>query len=76
MTDPTQRTAYGAYVEYLLYTAEQMIASSPDWQAPMMGYMTDHTAYLCDPDGIAAQPGVTATLADMGVACTPQDRCG
>ena len=76
MTDPNQRTAYGAYVEYLLYTAEQMVDSSAQWQAPMASYLDDHKAYLCDPAGIGAQPGTADLLAEMGISCTPQDRCG
>ena len=35
MSDAKDIAAYGAYVEYALYTAEQMVASSPDWRAPM-----------------------------------------
>ena len=30
MKDPKEQTAYAAYVEYLLYTSEQMIDTSPD----------------------------------------------
>ena len=76
MTDQNQRTAYGAYVEYLLYTAEQMVDSSDHWKVPMTGYLDDHKAYLCSPDGIGAQPDLGDLLDEMGISCTPQDRCG
>ena len=33
MYDAKDIAAYGAYVEYALYTAEQMVGSSPDWRA-------------------------------------------
>ena len=41
------RIAYEAYVEYLLYTSEQVIAVSPEWQQTMIGWFENHTAYLC-----------------------------
>lgn len=47
LKDPQQITAYSAYVDYLLYTAEQMVDTSPDWRAPMAGYLGDHLTYLC-----------------------------
>lgn len=75
ITDPKELAAYGAYVEYALYTAEQMVASSPDWRAPMAGYLADHKPFLCAPDGLGARDGVGEELAAMGIACTPEDRC-
>ena len=41
------RIAYEAYVEYLLYTSEQVIAASPEWQATMIGWFENHATYLC-----------------------------
>lgn len=46
LKDPKDQTAYAAYVEYLLYTSEQMIDTSDDWCALMAGYLRDHMAYL------------------------------
>ena len=37
--DETQRTAYSAYVEYMVYTAEQMVGISDDWRKPMAAYL-------------------------------------
>ena len=75
MSDPKEIAAYGAYVEYALYTAEQMVASSPDWRAPMAGYLDDHLPYLCDAEGLAAREGVADVLAEVDLACTPQTTC-
>lgn len=72
MSDAKDIAAYGAYVEYALYTAEQMVASSPDWRAPMAGYLDDHLPYLCDPEGLGAREGVEDVLEDVDLACTPQ----
>lgn len=76
MTGAKDIAAYGAYVEYALYTAEQMAATSPEWRAPMAGYLEDHLPYLCAPDGLGAREGVGDVLDDLGLACTPEDRCG
>lgn len=41
------RAAYEAYVDYLLYTAEQVIAADSNWTKPMHDWLLDHAAYLC-----------------------------
>lgn len=76
LADANQVTAYGAYVDYLLYTAEQMIETSEDWRVPMIGYLQDHRSYLCDPNGLGDRADVQALLGDLGLACAPKDRCG
>ena len=42
-----QRTAYEHYVEYMLYTAEQVIEMDSDWQAPMSETIRQHSKYIC-----------------------------
>lgn len=71
-----QSTAYAAYVEYLLYTAEQMVDTSPDWRGPMVGYLGDHMTYLCSPEVWDAQGDVRALVANLGLVCMPEHRCG
>ncbi len=39
--------AYANYVEYMLYTADQLLAVSPDWEETMVEHATGHRAYLC-----------------------------
>ena len=75
LTDPKEKTAYAAYVDYLLYTTEQMIDTSPDWRAPMAGYLGDHMAYLCSAEA-QAQPDVQEMLVDLDLTCTPEVTCG
>ncbi|MGL4405171.1 MAG: hypothetical protein ACRCT6_05380 [Notoacmeibacter sp.] len=41
------KAAYEAYVEYLLYTSEQVISVDKNWAGPMRGWLKDHTAFLC-----------------------------
>ena len=75
LKDTNQTAAYSAYVEYMLYTAEQMVATSPDWQKTMLGYLTAHAGYLCDPEVQAASDGMAGLVAGLGLACTPQRQC-
>jgi hypothetical protein len=76
LTDPNQITAYAAYVEYLLYTAEQMIDTSPDWRAPMASYLEDHMAYLCS-EGIwdAQSPDIKGLVTELTLTCKPENQC-
>lgn len=68
----TQRSAYSAYVDYLLYTAEQMVETSADWRAPMASYLSDHKAYFCSANlGV----GVSDLVSELGLQCTAADQC-
>lgn len=71
-----QTTAYAAYVEYLIYTAEQMIDTSPNWRAPMASYLKDHMAYLCS-QGIwdAQSPDIKDLLAELALICKTENQC-
>jgi hypothetical protein len=77
LTDEGQTTAYAAYVEYLIYTAERMIDTSPDWRVPMASYLEDHMAYLCS-EGVwdAASPDILDLIADLALTCSAESRCG
>ena len=76
LTDDNQKTAYAAYVEYLLYTAEQMIDTSPDWRAPMASHLEDHMAYLCS-EGIweAQSPDIKDLVAELALTCEADSQC-
>jgi hypothetical protein len=76
LNDPKDQTAYAAYVEYLLYTSEQMIDTSPDWRTPMASYMEDHMAYLCS-EGIwdAQSPDIKDLVAELALTCKSENQC-
>ncbi len=42
-----QAGAYENYVEYMLYTGEQLLATSPQWDETMFDHMAAHRDYLC-----------------------------
>jgi hypothetical protein len=48
-----RKAAYEAYVEYLLYTSEQVIAADSSWSGPMQGWLCDHKAYLESRDDLS-----------------------
>lgn len=67
-----RRTAYAAYVEYMLYTAEQVIAADPEWTGPMRGWLEDHTAYLCSlPDFAGYTAAVEALALEVRAGACP-----
>ena len=76
LKDPQQITAYSAYVDYLLYTAEQMVDTSPDWRAPMAGYLGDHLTYLCSTEVWEVQADVRDLVAELGLSCATTVSCG
>jgi hypothetical protein len=39
--------AYEDYVEYLLYTSEQVLAAMPDWEPTLSARLTPHKQLLC-----------------------------
>lgn len=76
LTDENQKTAYTAYVEYLLYTSEQMIDTSPDWRGPMASYLEDHMAYLCSQGIWDAQfPDIKDLVAELALTCEAENQC-
>lgn len=76
LKDTNQTAAYSAYVDYLLYTSEQMIDTSPDWRAPMASYLRDHMAYLCSEDVSNAQsPDIKDLLTELALTCDAESKC-
>ncbi len=76
LKEDKDKMAYEAYVEYLLYTAEQMIDTDETWRAPMSAYMADHMDYLCAASDWENQtPAVKMIIEDLRKNCTAQAAC-
>ncbi len=76
MTDRQQIAAYEAYVEYLLYTSEQAIAASPDWQSPMAEHLGEHLSYLCaQSDWSGYTDELAALVATVRTKCSSAPAC-
>lgn len=43
--------AYAAFVDHLLYSAEQMLDVEPGWEATFSSALEPHASYLCSPEG-------------------------
>jgi len=78
VTGAQQRIAYEAYVDHLLYTAEQVLAVSDDWRAPMQAQLERHRAYVCGWDEAELQAfsePVVAVLQATRQACKAVQAC-
>lgn len=51
-----QFPAYQAYVDYLLYTGEQVLSVDPDWSETIDASLKPHAAYLCDTENEESYP--------------------
>lgn len=72
-TDPLRQRAYQAYVDYLLYTAEQVLDLSPeDWRDTVAAQLVPHRAYLCSFD-TGDMAAMTLQVADL--VATLQTEC-
>lgn len=73
----TERPAYESYVEYLLYTAEQVIAVDGAWHDPIHDHLTPHKTYLCSrADWSGYTPAVERLIAKAQVSlCEDAPRC-
>lgn len=61
-----QWPAYQNYVDYFLYTSEQVLSVSPDWRPALEDHAAAHQDYLCtikDSDSYA--PPAAAMLRDL-----------
>lgn len=61
-----QWPAYQNYVDYLLYTSEQVLSVSPDWEPAMEEHVAAHQDYLCSLDDLSGYaPPVASMLEDF-----------
>ncbi len=54
--------AYVAFVDHMLYSAEQMLAVSDGWEETFQTQLLDHRDYLCSPVGPEGETVETARL--------------
>ena len=47
ITGTPSEGAYEDYVEYLLYTSEQVLSAMPDWEPTLSARLTPHKELLC-----------------------------
>lgn len=59
---PTVQVAYDHYVDYMLYTTEQLIEASLDWEATALDHFEPHAARLCAMRDFETYPDAVATL--------------
>ncbi len=58
-----EENAYEDYVEYMLYTDEQILKALPDWQSTLQDRLVPHRALLCsENDWTGDSPEVQALI--------------
>jgi hypothetical protein len=63
ITGTANEGAYEDYVEYLLYTSEQVLAAMPDWEPTLSARLTPHKELLCgEGDWSEETPAVRAMI--------------
>lgn len=62
LLNSAQAPSYQAFVEHLLYSAEQMLHVADNWEDTFLGYLKPHAAYLCSKDSLSAETEYTASL--------------
>lgn len=72
-----EQTAYEAYIEYMLYTTEQLMATNPqDWRGPMLGLMEDHRDFFCSiTDWNGHDDAILEMIAEVRAACPAVPAC-
>lgn len=77
--DPAERAAYESYVDYLLYTAEQVLTLGPeDWRSTILARLEPHVPHLCrfdDSDLDTMTPAVAALVTDITGDCAAVVPC-
>lgn len=57
-----QAGSYAAFVDHLLYSAEQMLAVSEGWEPTFMAQLTSHEDYICSSEAPSGETEETAEL--------------
>jgi hypothetical protein len=72
-----QAPAYESYVEYMLYTAEQLIHVAPDWTPVFESYLSDHRVFICQTEDWNGYTEAVSTLIDAyrARACSAKTEC-
>lgn len=74
--DADTLTAYSFYMEYLLYTAEQVTDISVEWEPVMQGHLSQHDAFICDNLDWHGDTGpVAALIVRQRAQCVTEPSC-
>lgn len=79
LADPVQRAAHESYVDYLLYTAEQVLElNAADWEDAIGARLLSHQSYLCtfqDDDFETLTPAVAVLVRQTVSDCPSTTSC-
>lgn len=68
---------YVAFVDHLLYSAEQMLVVEDGWEGTFMNQLSAHQDYICSASGPLGETEKTAALLKQfrGLECSAKPRC-
>lgn len=77
LIDSTDGGAYAAFVDHLLYSAEQMLVIDKNWQATFLHELKPHADYLCSESASLGETAEIAALLETfrSNSCQAQPSC-
>jgi hypothetical protein len=73
---PQTHTAYRFYVEYLLYTAEQVLSNDESWAPVFAGHLSHHEQFFCgNPEWSGDIAAVATLIAQTKQSCASLPPC-
>ncbi len=77
LRQPDEITAFSAYIEFILYTAEQLLATNPEeWRGPLHAMLGEHRDFFCaGSDWHSYDLAVQQIIADLRQFCPPVPVC-
>jgi hypothetical protein len=77
-TLPDEAIAYSAYMEYMLYTGEQLMITAPeDWASTLQGLMEGHANYFCaQTDWSGYHLAIQELILTVKADCPSPPECG
>ncbi len=58
----SQESAYKNYVEYLLYTSEQILSVTPEWESTLAEHLGAHEQYVCSVADWSSYPANVSSM--------------
>ncbi|WP_435666297.1 hypothetical protein [Maritalea sp.] len=67
-----EKSAYLSYMDYMLYTAEQLISIDVEWEQPMQALLSEHSHYFCQKDNWNEYTPAVVMLGENMLQTCPQ----
>ena len=77
LSEGEESAAYSAFVDHLLYSAEQMLEVEPGWETTFSSALEPHAPFLCSPEAPQASSAMLAEFLETfrGDICSKVPAC-